>query len=108
MNNNYFKNARNESDAKDIYRRLSKELHPDKQNGSEEQFKEMASQYASYLKGEYKSITQEQIIIKTIEGIESPFFHAYVDMLKEMYPEVKLLKHADYLFGFAKVIKKYI
>lgn len=57
----YFKGVTNLSDAKVLYRQLSKELHPDVVGGSEVEFKVMQVQYSILLKrlSSQQSITND-------------------------------------------------
>lgn len=49
MTNNYFNGIKSIEEAKKLYRRLAQELHPD-HGGSEEDFKNLRSDFESFLK----------------------------------------------------------
>ena len=83
MSKKYFYSFHTQKQAKEIYRRLAKELHPDIEGGSQEDFKELSRQYQQFLK------------IKDINSFEE-----LINSFEEEYPEEVNLFNS--IIGFIK------
>ena len=76
---NYFKDCTSWQEAKETYRKLAHELHPDKQTGSKEAFQELQRQYQAFSpsKQRYEKETEHQ------RYYASSFFNI-IDMLLDV------------------------
>jgi len=72
---NYFSNCKTPEEAKSLYKKLAKELHPDTKNGNTEAFQGMEQQYREFLT------------------------HSLSDRMNEFESKKQ---YADYLFDFFK------
>ena len=107
----YFAQCTSNTEAKALYRKLAKELHPDKPTGSELEFKKLTAQYAQYLQGHNKTITRAQalnVIKNVLDGVDNKEFEGYIQMLQDMYPDIKILQHAKKTMTVIKLINQLI
>lgn len=107
MSQRYFKNCQSPQEAKKLFKELSKKLHPDKEGGSEEAFKEMLNQYEQFQRGEDpgKQINYQGIYNDVIDGLNSQEAEQIAKIFQDKYPNTKFTNTVNAIIGLAKLFK---
>ena len=96
---NYFEHCKTPEEAKSLYKKLAKELHPDMAGGKKEPFQKMEEQYRTFLSSSFSEMQKEYSNISQFTSYITDFFKDNPELMQVI---VKSLFKSDMISGFIK------
>ena len=102
----YFENCNTKEEMKKEYKRLSKKLHPDVNNGDDKEFKEMLNEYQNKQSFDFSNMEEDFKIafmaVSVLDGIDIEVIGTWIWLSGDTKPIKEALKEAGFKWASKK------